>query len=90
MSHTPGPWRTFDTAYGAVHIVKRASDSHMTDVVVINRERNENAAADARLIAAAPDLLAALREMMSAMDDGSDEPTLVDARAAIAKAEGRS
>lgn len=57
-AHTPGPWRTFDTAYGAVHIVKRASDAHLADIVVINTERNQNAAADAALIAAAPDLLA--------------------------------
>ena len=47
---------------------------------------------DADLIAAAPDLLAALKEMVEAYasDDGiSPEPTaILAARAAIAKAEG--
>lgn len=40
-----------------------------------------------RLFAAAPALLASLVEVMDAMDDGSDEPALIRARAAIASAQ---
>jgi hypothetical protein len=44
----------------------------------------------ARLIAATPDLLAALRELVAKYDaQGHDSPELGKARAAIAKAEGQ-
>jgi hypothetical protein len=46
--------------------------------------------ARARVRDAAPDVLASLVAMLEAMDDGSDEPTLVAARAARAKATGAS
>jgi hypothetical protein len=44
--------------------------------------------ANARLIAAAPDLLASLKELMPLWSSGIDEPWVQRARAAIAKAEG--
>ena len=46
--------------------------------------------ADAFLIAAAPDLLAALRDIVAGFRGSEYEDSLDDARAAIAKAEGRS
>lgn len=52
-----------------------------------------DAEANARLIAAAPDLLAALRAMVCRCEpdtDGADRRMWEDARAAIAKAEGRT
>lgn len=42
--------------------------------------------ADAALIAAAPELLAALQELLTFTDDGSRAPALLNARAAIARA----
>lgn len=51
----------------------------------------DEAAANARLIAAAPDLLAALRDLLKRVDDGSDygpDHAVSIARAAIAKATG--
>lgn len=45
--------------------------------------------ANARLIAAAPELLAALEAMLDAPDDDSRYNAALDARAAIARAKGR-
>lgn len=53
-------------------------------------QHTHDAYGNARLFAAAPNLLAALTDLLAAMDDGSEEPTLVRARAALAKSEGRS
>lgn len=44
--------------------------------------------ANARLIAAAPDLLAALSELLPLWENGIEEPWIIRARAAIAKATG--
>lgn len=47
--------------------------------------------ANAHLIAAAPDLLAALRQMLALFDSGAwSHANVADARAAVAKAEGRA
>jgi len=94
--HTPGPW-TFVHEGG---IDGGYFIDAKEDVVVLPRGRlNE---ADARLIAAAPDLLAALRAIVNKAHPRADylngdathyigPKELVDAaRAAIAKAEGTS
>ena len=80
--HTPGPW-TFVHEGG---IDGGYFIDAKEDVVVLPRGRlNE---ADARLIAAAPDLLAALKAVMEAAEKWS--PAIDQGRAAIAKAEGTS
>ena len=88
--HTPGPW----TAHPATH---RISDR---DGVIVTQSFS---AADARLIAAAPDLLAALRALVEvaegyeksdteAAEDSGEEPYVAPrikaARSAIARATG--
>jgi hypothetical protein len=45
---------------------------------------------DARLIAAAPDLLAALEGLLNALPSATTHPAIKAARAAIAKATGES
>jgi hypothetical protein len=84
-THTPGPWEL--TQYGAV--VRK--DGHgQTVVYTDNGESCINGEANARLIAAAPDLLAALEMVMDAAEDGGDMND-IDwdmIRAAIARAEG--
>lgn len=81
--HTPGPWHFegWDGFKGVVH-------DEESFIIAEQGEDAEAWPANARLIAAAPDLLKSLRAMLDAMDDGSDEPTLVEARAAVAKAAG--
>lgn len=88
MKHTPGPWR---------NITKSC------DIIGANRERvasvdpykdDETIEANAALIAAAPELLSALRKIAAGVPYDSDGMTMEQmreaARAAIAKAEGVS
>jgi hypothetical protein len=79
--HTPGPWRVEYEPYCHVR-----SDAGC--VLAADYTTDENAA----LIAAAPDLLAALQEMTAAYATGRPIHADIDtrARAAIAKAEGRA
>jgi hypothetical protein len=89
MGHTPGPW------YANQDCIEIDGPEGPRDVTLAVVLQADNAAADARLIAAAPELLAALKELV-AYDDGSNEPEdygyelLQRCKAAIAKAEGRS
>lgn len=102
MPHTPGPWRMIEGD---------AKRKAMTDIVVSDREnyriafvmcewankqQREQDLADAKLIAAAPELLAALKSAMIWHGELTpcDEPDdglrglLLQMQAAIAKAEG--
>lgn len=95
--HTPGPWHTF--RQGTKHFVSQAADEefrfahavvfethyHPDNIVAARNEAESNA----RLIAAAPDLLAALQDVAEYWA-GGDIPADIYAgmRAAIAKATG--
>lgn len=104
-SHTPGPWNavkweypTRETGRKVEHVVVSpallvATLNHGDegDDVVDFVQTYEEGAANARLIAAAPDLLAALEACASRWDkdDEEDAPGLGEQiRAAIAKARG--
>jgi hypothetical protein len=98
--HTPGPWHT----NGKVH--ETTIDGFRTTSVAVSMSEVGRAIAcvyagfgdgpdNARLIAAAPDMLAALREFVEAFNGDHDaaiamglDVALGNARAAIAKAEG--
>lgn len=96
--HTPGKWRVCTLAHPEDRTVvvygPSFSDPVATGIARAGIDASE-AHANARLIAAAPDLLAALKALLvladehgwggSAWDDG-----WIDARAAISKAEGES
>ena len=93
MQHTPGPWE-FDEFNGIVHVGGRivAGTDHGNSVAT-RRIDDENG----RLISAAPDLLAALKLLMSDIYQGADPSdkecqritgSWGKARAAIAKATG--
>ena len=86
MTHTPGPWRAVSTEIVSLSLPD--DDCVVADVL------SEDYKADASLIAAAPELLAALREMVMLRCLGgatpeNDSPTQ-KAVLAIAKAEGRT
>lgn len=75
--HTPGPWPTRESA---THItVTNASG----DAVFHDDKRIPGVMADARLIAAAPELLEACKAALS-----DDQPYIEKCRAAITKATG--
>ena len=94
--HTPGPWRTARRGNGSQELPILRSDGEEIGCI-----RGEARLGDARLIAAAPDLLACLKEFVDDCDAAyphlstlHDEwPDLIDtyqkAKAAIAKAEGK-
>jgi len=91
--HTPGPWHISKTGK---YIRKNDGPNWPAWNIAEINQNHERAGADARLIVAAPDLLAALEEIEAHHVEqnrikGRDESrshTLQIARAAIAKAKG--
>jgi hypothetical protein len=105
MAHTPAPWATdlgeHDERYQDIKIT--ASDQRTVATVWIDDapvpDFNDEQYANARLIAAAPDLLAACEAAekhfgwllsIGALDRRKDEPYVDGLRAAIAKAKGKT
>lgn len=97
--HTPGPWEAVFTAkskadplqFSIIHAKQPCYEGNKTlDIASVwNRGGNEKANSNARLIAAAPELLEALCALVLNVDaGGATLGALADARAAIAKATG--
>lgn len=91
-THTPGPWTLGDENDPLVF--SPVAGAYVAQVLAYDGgSLRSNYAADAALIAAAPDLLAALRTLVDYfgphpdVDNGLDE-ALTAARAAIARATG--
>lgn len=95
-NRTPGPWAYFHKwKYNSHHVSLPLTGGGMR-LGLFPRDgiETENPEADARLIAAAPELLDALKAIVSSLSE-HDEEGLIEhvepmrkARAAIAKAEG--
>ena len=88
MTYTPGPWTVVELRTGNCWI-QTADGQPVASVLLYG-----DALADARLMAASPDLLAALRAALDEID-GDDIGAVADVltskgRAAIAKAEGEA
>jgi hypothetical protein len=96
--HTPGPWTLDGHNLSSVircTVPRGHPDAKHTcgDYETIAECGGDNWKANARLIAAAPDMLEALRTIVEYGPQSgmkADAPMLIAARAAIAKAEGRS
>lgn len=109
--HTPGPWYSRPAASGARDFgICASAPSARLGVVVVAEvfaeleyegERSEQTQRNARLIAAAPDLLAALQAVVDGYESlladrlpakqkalATQLPAIVEARAVIAKATG--
>lgn len=86
--HTPGPWFVPKCLHGTYYVEARLRGSTLQEVAACGpTETPEQQAENARLIAASPDLLEALKRIQAYGDEWSREDTdAVDA--AIAKAEG--
>ena len=86
--HTPGPW------HYELHLPRGSADGYFRITAssgwVIADLPDDGTDNDARLIAAAPDMLAALKDLLPMWESGIDEPWVKAARAAITKAEGES
>ncbi len=99
---TPGPWKLGPLGQGIERILIQTADVHNGQrVCFICDETGDDPTADAnaRLMAAAPDLLDALDMMVSGLEwriendppdliDDSDHEALAQCRAAVAKATG--
>lgn len=90
--HTPGPWR-YEEHYDGYEILSSSKEMSAT-VATLGMRLSETGRADARLIAAAPELLAACKDALDAMWSEvsyharmRSEASCIALRAAIAKAE---
>lgn len=103
-AHTPGPWKVEDDGREVVVYAVEGS-CRVASIELDNLDDRSHALRDARLIAAAPDLLAACHALLAAepllgeLCDGACKPGLNHhvsgcavglALTAIAKAEGKS
>jgi len=103
VKHTDGPWRcNVDKRGYALGVIAPQHAKRPGGIVSVVRDRgiglpsSEEGKANMRLIAAAPDLLAALKSMISISDrmrnDGAHQDEVASsekrARAAISRAEG--
>lgn len=92
--HTPGPW-WIDEHSAEVYGQGRAKEDASRCIVQFSERFTKQERADARLIAAAPELLSALVECLPLLEvacESTDDPDASDkyerACAAIAKAQG--
>jgi hypothetical protein len=91
QKHTPGPWHVGFKPGPIVYGLQGEQVANLFEPL-IDAEENK---ANARLIACAPELLEALKEMAEQFshycehtEDAKEIETLIKARAAISKAEG--
>ena len=105
IKHTPGPWVIDSDGDGKANAIVTSThlaslDDDICEVYGGNMDDDDTRQANARLIAAAPDLLAALRTLANQISPDSDDypdssyfRMMQDAEekalAAIAKAEGK-
>jgi hypothetical protein len=82
--HTPGPWHAVDDNFVEAENGATVIDQINDDLSELS---DEEISANARLIAAAPDLLAALRKLEIWLECTDNAEALEYTRAAIAKAE---
>lgn len=94
-AHTPGPWQYDTFEGGPVAAIVEPDGTHIADIsTLLNSTAHSALAVNARLIAAAPELLAALQALVGEADLGEldhddDTRALLDtARAAIERATG--
>ena len=94
QKHTPGPWEAREFAVMDHEQTKGigiySGDDCMSDLVFGQGWSDDQVRANARLIAAAPELLAALEELCADkyLSDPINADRMANARAAIAKAKG--
>ena len=94
VKHTPGPW-TAQHVYGPVVEIlsgpRLLADVYWTEGIATTRERyisEAEAMANARIMAAGRELLAALKQFVDEREHGVTDAAWDDAREAIAHAEG--
>ena len=93
-AHTPGPWRALRNCLGAAITIYDERDRPIAttasngSVETMAMHRSGEVAANAQLLAAAPELLAALQSALTILVDSVGDFDIAKAEAAIAKATG--
>jgi len=87
--HTPGPWSVAETRHGYDTVI-RETNSEPIVLAFISGYTKAEGTANSNLIAAAPDLLAALEALLDARKQGHYHGEWEEASAAIAKARGEA
>jgi hypothetical protein len=90
--HTPGPWKIGTPPPNGEQTIGTQSGM-MVAVAVTGVNFEQQTIANAKLIAAAPDLLEALQSIVASAEDGCSAINtrfLITAKAAIAKATGKT
>jgi hypothetical protein len=96
QKHTPGPWQIYPAPYPLIEtadgIAVAKTDCSLNRVSGKWVEDRETRAANAALISAAPDLLAALEELLADtyLSHPINADRMANARAAILKAKGEA
>lgn len=85
--HTPGPWRLIDVSEPD-YIKEVLSDDGRCIAEVIESDKPETVWANARLIAAAPELLEVLEKVQAWMNGGNDDELAYEIDLALTKAKG--
>lgn len=91
IKHTPAPWHVGDTNKNFDAIVYGADSLCIANCTKVRGRSIEEEDANAQLIAAAPELLEALKSLVNAHDTTcrSESIAITQARKAINKAEGK-
>lgn len=88
--HTAGPWEAVPEVTSGDNFLHSIYEADYKGLLIARCDQNGEYLEHARLIAAAPDLLAALKSLLfDAFEDAHPE-SVQAARAAIQKAEGQS
>jgi hypothetical protein len=98
MTHTPGPWLLDDDTLDVFSLSLGDAPAYIASLLVDDnggwRLRKRDVDANARLITAAPELLAACKQWLAFYDKAvrqecfGDEPGIEAMRSAVLKAEG--
>jgi len=92
MKHTPGPWHICEATRQPTFLIRDVSGMALAEAFRPNNSRamHIDPALNARLIASAPELLAALQNLLADkyLSDPINADRMAQARAAVAKALG--
>ena len=101
MKHTPAPWALHRNGFSTIYVEAKIGNGMIQEVAACGptNEGQEQQEANAKLIAAAPELLEALKELdecycqvgnyLTKEERHHHRMTLIKARAAIEKATGK-
>lgn len=92
-THTPGPWMVEEYSGGSVEVWPSMESNRLTRIATLERQIHDEHFANAKLIAAAPDMLELLRRFVAGWERRGNGTTLGDihdARDLLQRLEGNN